>query len=65
MEHLGVVEAARLLGVSVKTIYRYCRSGVLVAVREHRGVLGRYRLLIDKEAVERLLDQQRQGQPQD
>lgn len=59
MEELRAAEVARLLGVSVKTVARYCVSGVLRAKRERRGVLGRYRWMIERTSVNELVEQQR------
>lgn len=58
MEELRAAEVARLLGVSVKTVARYCASGVLLARREQRGLLGRYRWMIARSSVDGLLKQQ-------
>src|SRR5262249_28062983 len=57
METLGTAQAARLLGVSAKTVGRYCEQGLLDAERKQRGWLGRYRWLISRESVERLMKQ--------
>lgn len=37
MDYIKVSEASRQLGVSVQTIYTYCRSGILPCVKISAG----------------------------
>mgnify|MGYP001021332652 CR=1 FL=1 len=45
MDTLSTTEAAKVIGVHTTTVYRYCKSGLLPAVR--RGVRNDYRIRPD------------------
>jgi len=49
-ERYGTVEAARILGVSAFTVWRWCKEGI---IRAGRTPGGQYR--IPREELERLL----------
>ncbi len=49
---IPAADAARILGVSVHTVGRYARRGVLVPVMKAPGLRGAY--LFDRRDVERL-----------
>lgn len=52
-EFIGVSEAARLLGVDVRTVHRKIRRGELPGTKIGDGLRSAY--IIDRQAVERYL----------
>lgn len=62
MEKLNAAEVAKILGVSTRTVARYCHAGILKAEQEKQGILGRYAWKIDRDSVNQLVEQLRKQQ---
>ena len=52
---MKTADAAKLLGVSEKTVVRYIKQGLIKATRHNRGLLGRYQWEVDENSIEQLL----------
>lgn len=53
--NMKTADAAKILGVSTKTIVRYIKSGIIQGIPRNRGLLGRYQWEVDENSIEQLL----------